>query len=114
MLAMPTAQAQTVEILDSSQIEEALLGNSVLHPSFGCVFYKDKSTAVLYSSAGVVSKYSWRIKDGKYYSTGSCEALGCSIGLGVDVVEFTRVDKGYFRRTNLVKGNACEAGILST
>lgn len=109
-----TTSTKAATMLDGNGILEALVGNSVLHPSFGCVFYKDEQTAILHSSSGQISEYYWRIEGSKYYSNGSCSELGCTINQGPDFIEFTRSDGQYYRKTLLVRGDICKNGALST
>lgn len=114
LLTSTAVFAEEKQPLNSHAIKEALIGNSILHPSFGCVYYKDEQTAELTSVSGITSQYSWSVAADQYISGGACSSQGCSIYKKGAVIEFKRRDEGYYRKTHLVEGNACEQGKFST
>ncbi|MCB1385708.1 MAG: hypothetical protein KDJ80_07180 [Nitratireductor sp.] len=103
------------EPLDAQAIGNRLIGNSILNPSFGCVHYPDAGHALLYRLDGTIERYRWWSEGGRYFSdTGGCALGGCRVTADGRQLRFSRDDGLYDRTVEVIRGNACEAGLMTT
>jgi len=111
LLCMPVTGF--AEELDKSgavdDIKSLLLGNSIMHPTFGCSFYETGDRAVQHKRNGDYDLFKWWVGEGVYFSTGACGAGGCRVYNNRGVLDFHRIDGQYQQKALLLKGNQCES-----
>ena len=93
---------------DGESIRHLLSGNSIVHPNFGCAFYRPDGTTLQVGRSGLSVEGRWRVRSGLYYSTGMCGGLGCRITIHYPSLTFRRVDGKYEQPALLIRGNYCE------
>lgn len=87
---------------------ELLPGKSAMHPSFGCLYYREDGVSIQLRLGGVPGEGRWKVQNGLYYSTGQCGTIGCRIEGQYPNIVFRRVDGGYSHPATLLPGNHCE------
>lgn len=106
--------AAAAQELNGARIRQLLSGNSIIHPGFGCVFFRRDGTARIVGQGGVAGEQRWEVRDDLYYSTGQCGIVGCRLTGEYPSFTFRRTDGGYEQPVILVRGNHCEKnGIIS-
>ena len=97
-----------------TRIGKMLAGNSIIHPTFGCVFYGKDGTTLQFGQGIEPIKGKWAVEGDIYYSTGQCGRSGCELIGDVPNLTFRRLDGKYEQPAILIRGNYCEKdGILS-
>jgi hypothetical protein len=91
-----------------ADIKGLLLGNSIMHPTFGCSYYETGGLATQYDKQGKVTLFRWHVANGLYYSTGRCGVSGCSVSKSNGIVDFRGNDGTYRQQALLLKGNQCD------
>lgn len=101
-LFSPAAAAE----LTGPQIVDVLLGNSIVHPEFGCAHYRDARTSVQVQN-GEERLTNWSVTGNLYRSSGQCGEIGCTLSGTFPAYIFRRTDGGYSQPVIVVKGNYC-------
>ena len=99
--------------LDGPGIAALLEGNSIIHPDFGCVWYRDARSSVSYvGDQEIVGQ--WSVRGDLYHSSGQCGEIGCQLAGEGDSYVFIRTDGQYRQPVLVIKGNYCRKdGIIS-
>ncbi|MCG6858341.1 MAG: hypothetical protein LJE67_09760 [Salaquimonas sp.] len=101
---------------DASQtrIGKLLAGNSIIHPNFGCAYYRPDGTMTQYGRSGQTIEGKWQVRGDTYFSSGQCGREGCQITGQYPNFTFRRLDGEYSQPVILIRGNYCEKnGIFS-
>jgi hypothetical protein len=95
------------------EIRHALSGNSIVHPDFGCVFFRpDGGTEMHYQD--MTDRGFWEIRNNLYISSGRCGEVGCKLSGAYPELKFRRVDGEYEQDAIVILGNHCKKdGIVS-
>ncbi len=100
--------------LSGSEITRTLAGNSIVHPNFGCVFYRADGTTLQIAAGGVSQEGEWSVTGDLYHSSGACGEVGCTLSGTHPSYLFRRADGGYEQDVILILGNHCEKnGVIS-
>lgn len=98
--------------LTGRQIRDALTGNSITSPDFGCVFYSRYGKTVATDGAGNFSAGEWSIEGDLYFSSGSCGTKGCTLSGDFPDLVFQRIDGRYAQPATVINGNFCEKNVI--
>ncbi|MEC9343518.1 MAG: hypothetical protein VYD64_06700, partial [Pseudomonadota bacterium] len=97
-----------------SRIGRLLGGNSIIHPRFGCAYYRPDGTKTQYLRSGDRLEGRWHVQDDIYYSDGQCGGTGCRLIGQYPNLTFRRLDGNYQQPVIVIHGNYCEKnGLLS-
>ena len=108
--AVSPALGQTVE---ERGISDVLVGNSIIHPDFGCVHYPDSRRSLIYVG-DMRREGEWSVRGGLFYSSGQCGKIGCRVTGSIPNIVFERLDGGYTQSAMVMKGDYCKKdGIIS-
>lgn len=100
--------------MSGDRLTKLLSGNSVIHPEFGCLFYRPDGTTLTVTQDGQKLDGRWSVRGDLYYSSGQCGEIGCSLTGAFPSFTFRRQDGGYEQPVMLILGNHCEKdGIVS-
>jgi hypothetical protein len=100
--------------LPGAEIARTLSGNSIVHPNFGCVFYRPDGTTLQVGQGGLRAEGKWEVEGDLYFSSGSCGTAGCSLAGRFPSFVFLRTDGGYRQEAIVILGNHCEKdGVVS-
>ncbi len=94
--------------LSSTRIGKILSGNSIVHPVFGCLFYRPDGTTLQVARSGATLEGRWRVRGDVYFSSGQCGRAGCHLVGQYPNLVFRRLDGGYEQPAHLILGNHCE------
>lgn len=91
----------------SEEIRHALAGNSIVHPDFGCVFFRpDGGTEIRFQES--LATGFWEVRDDLYFSSGRCGEVGCRLTGVYPELKFRRVDGEYEQDAIVILGNHCK------
>ena len=102
-----------VQELAGEQIRNTLAGNSIVHPDFGCMFYRPDGKTDMYFQEQL-EHGTWEVRGDLYYSSGQCGEIGCHLSGTYPELIFRRIDGDYEQPVILILGNHCKKdGIVS-
>lgn len=112
VLSLATSKNALAGDLTGVQILDALTGNSITSPDFGCVFYSRYGKTVATDGTGIFSTGEWSIEGDLYFSSGSCGTRGCTLSGDFPDLVFQRIDGRYVQPATVIKGNFCEKNVI--
>lgn len=114
-LAIAVPQIGVAAELSGPEIGEALTGNSVKHPVFGCLHYATPNAGIRVVADGRSRQFFWWIRGDRYFSTGECgKRKGCSVTRRDNVLEYISRDGRYRQKAILQSGNRCDSAAALT
>ncbi len=98
--------------MDGKQIRQTLSGNSIVSPSFGCLYYSPDGKTSTVNSSGDMFAGTWGINGNLYISSGRCGLAGCHVSGEYPEITYRSIDGEYVLPVTVVKGNFCQKNVV--
>ncbi len=98
--------------LDGGQIRQMLSGNSIVSPTFGCLFYDPRGKTTTVDLSGDMTSGTWAVNGKLYISSGRCGLAGCTISGTYPDIIYRSLDGQYVLPVTVIKGNFCQKNVV--